>query len=121
MCEDDWGISGKIEATFGVPQRSVLELFLWNVAYDAMFRFPMPWGVAIIGYVDDTLVMAEGDSMDEMQEPANAVLETVAGTIRGLGFRLAVEKTKLVVFTRCRGALDPSYSWRRRLPGWEHS
>lgn len=40
----------------GVLQGSVLMSFLWNVAFDTMFRLPLPTGDTIIGYADDTLV-----------------------------------------------------------------
>lgn len=48
-----------------------------------------------------TLVVAEGDSVDAMQQKcANAALEGVVDTIRCLGFRLAVNKTQAVMFRK---------------------
>jgi len=52
------------------------------------------------GYVDNTLVMAKGDTVDAVQQRANVVLETISDHIRGLGLRLSADKTQAVVFTR---------------------
>lgn len=84
----------------GVPQGTVLGPLLSNVAYDVVFRFPMPRGTTAIGDADDMIVVAEGDSVDAMQESVNATIETVLDIIRVLGLRLAVEKTQAVVFRR---------------------
>ncbi|KAF0746748.1 Reverse transcriptase domain-containing protein, partial [Aphis craccivora] len=32
---------------------------LWNVAYDSVFRLPLPDGVTVIRYADDNLVVSE--------------------------------------------------------------
>lgn len=33
-----------MDITCGVPQGSVLGLLLWNLAYDSVFRLPLPRG-----------------------------------------------------------------------------
>lgn len=98
LCDDSTGDPVTIGVTRGVPQGSVLGPLLWNVAYDTVFRLPMPRGTIVSGYADDTLVVVEGDTEEAVQNRANAALASVAGHIRQLGLRLAVEKTEAVVF-----------------------
>jgi len=64
----------------------------------------MPRGMRAIGYVDDTLVVAEGDTVDAVQERGNVALEIVLDHICGLGFHLSAKKTQAMVFTRRYGA-----------------
>ena len=85
--------------TCGVPQGSVLGPLLWNVAYDAVLRLPLPRGTITIGYADDTLIVAEGDSVEAAQNRTNAALATVSRGIGDLGLQLAVHKTAAVAFS----------------------
>ena len=48
----------------GVPQGSVLGPLLWNIAYDAVLRVPMPPESALACYADDTLVLVWGAVWD---------------------------------------------------------
>jgi len=98
LCDDSTGDPVATGVTRGVPQGSVLGPLLWNVAYDTVFRLPMPRGTIVSGYADDTLIVVEGDTAESVQNRANAALASVAGHIRGLGLRLAVDKTEAVVF-----------------------
>lgn len=45
------------QITCGVPQGSVLELTLWNVAYDSLPRLDVPSGVHLVGFADDLAVV----------------------------------------------------------------
>ena len=100
LCDDSTGDPVTTGVTRGVPQGSVLGPLLWNVTYDTVFRLPMPRGVIVSGYADDTLIVVEGDTEESMQNRANAALASVAGHIRELGLRLAVDKTEAVVFKK---------------------
>jgi len=96
-----------MELTCRVPQGSVLRPLLWNIAFDVVFWLPMPRGTTAIDCVDDTLVVAEGDTVEAVQELANAALKTVSDHILGLGLCLSVVKIQAVVFTRHYGASEP--------------
>lgn len=41
----------------------------------------MPRGMTAIGYMDDTLIMSEWDSVNTIQERANATLEVIVNHI----------------------------------------
>lgn len=87
------------EVTCGVPQGSVLGPFLWNIAYDDIFQLALPLGVSLIGYADDTLIVATAKTAIEIQASANDALETVSAWISGAGLKLSVEKTEAVLLT----------------------
>ncbi|KAL4141335.1 hypothetical protein QTP88_003990 [Uroleucon formosanum] len=106
VCDDHDGVPVTVGVTCGVPQGSVLGPLLWNVAFDTVFRLPLPAGATIIGYADDTLVVSEGNTLAALQDCANAALATVAGHIGDLGLRLAVDKTEAVVFKSQYGPAD---------------
>ena len=107
------GVAETVPVTCGVPQGSVLGPLLWNVAYDAVLRLPLPRGTITIGYADDTLVVAEGDSVEAAQNRTNAALATVSRGIGDLGLRLAVQKTAAVAFSNRVWSTSP----RIRLGG----
>lgn len=87
------------EITCGEPQCFVLGSPLWNITYDIVLRLPMPRGTITVGYADDTLIEAEGVSMEAAQNNVNAALVIVFGHISDLGLRLAVENMTAAVFS----------------------
>jgi len=50
----------EVNITCGVQQGSVVGPTLWNVAYDRVLRAWCPESTKIIGFADDTLIMAWG-------------------------------------------------------------
>lgn len=58
-----------------------------------MLKFPLPQGLISIGYVDNTLIAAEGEIIIEVQESADAVLDIIFEDIRSLDLCLAIRKT----------------------------
>ena len=48
------------QITRGVPQGSVLGPILWNLGYNSVLETPLPTGVQLFCYADDTLVIATG-------------------------------------------------------------
>jgi len=91
FCHDGQGVP--VEMTCGIPQSSVLRALLWNIALDVVFRLPMPRQTTAIRCVENTLIIAEEDTVDAVQEHANIVLEIVSNHIHGLGLRLLADKT----------------------------
>lgn len=47
-----------VNINYGMPQGSVVGPMLWNVTYDRVLRAQHPESTKIIGFADDTLVMA---------------------------------------------------------------
>jgi len=86
--------------TCGVPQGSVVGPMLWNLTYDAVLQTETPPETKIIGFADDTLVIAKGRTTDEVEKNINDALDLVVGKIRGLELDIAVHKTEAVMFKR---------------------
>lgn len=87
------------DVTSGVPQGSVLGPLLWNIAFDGVLRVPTPPGTNVICFADDTLMVAEGKTIPELEVRANEAVETVTRWIEQAGLCLSVEKTEAVLFT----------------------
>lgn len=72
------------EVFCGVPHGSMLDLTLWNLAYDKVLRTPLPPDYRIVCYPNDTLVLAEGaDETRVMPEAAVVVRAIVALRLEG--------------------------------------
>ncbi|KAE9526697.1 hypothetical protein AGLY_013345, partial [Aphis glycines] len=81
------------------PLWSVVGPLLWNAAYNSVLTTVLPAGAELIGFADDTLVVAHGKTASEVERIANEALDVVSGKIAGLGLLIAVEKTQAVLFT----------------------
>lgn len=90
----------RIDVTCGVPQGSVVDPLLWNITYDQVLRSPLPDGALLIGFADDTLVVASGKTSEMAEELTNLSLQIVVDKIQDLGLELAIEKTKAMMFRR---------------------
>ena len=80
----------------GVPQGSVLGPLLWNIAYDAVFRAPMPPYSALACYTDDTLVLIWGAAWDGTVRLAELAMARVVNAIKGLGLMVSPEKSEVM-------------------------
>ena len=55
------GTTGRANVFCGVPQGSVLEPLLWNIAYDRVLTWTvLPEDVSLTCYADDTLLLGTG-------------------------------------------------------------
>jgi len=87
-----------VDVTCGVPQGSVIGPLLWNIAYDRVLRVQLPRGVELIGFADDTLVVACGNTSTEVEEMTNSALSIVSSEIKSLELSLATDKTEAIMF-----------------------
>lgn len=53
--------------SYGVPQGSVIGPLLWNIMYDKVLRTELREGSEILGFANDTMVIASGDSADNLE------------------------------------------------------
>ena len=84
-----------------MPQGSVLESLLWNIAYDRVLtRTVLPEGVSLTCYADDTLLLPTDRGWAEFHERAESGLFATVEAIRGIGLRVTVPKTEAYGFHR---------------------
>jgi len=55
-----------VNVTCGVPQGSVVGPLLWDLTYDRVLRAQLPHGARLLGFADDTLVIACGETSVEV-------------------------------------------------------
>lgn len=94
-------IEGKIKRkklSCGVPQGSVLEPTLWNLAYDRILSGAIYQGCSTLCYADDTLLIARGRSRQEATSMAEMGANILIRRIEEIGLKVAMEKTEAVIF-----------------------
>lgn len=91
----------------GVPQGSLLGPLLWILVYNRVLKDTMEDDCKVLGYVDDTIVLAEADSYEEAKIKASMQTERVIQEIRSLGLKMATEKTEAIVFKGRKGKRQP--------------
>lgn len=79
------GIEKSFAVTKGVPQGSVLGPHLWNIAYDSVLGTALPAGCRVVGYADDTLVLASGTDWDDTIRTANHAAACITRAIKKNG------------------------------------
>src|SRR5436190_1118481 len=83
----------------GVPQGSVLGLTLWNIAFNRIVRGGNQGAnCRTICYVDDTLVLVVGFSLESATLHANQKTYETIRRSQALGLEVATEKTEIVLF-----------------------
>lgn len=71
---------------------------LWNVTYDEVLDKRLPPGCSLLCYADDTLMVVSADSTEEVCRLAEVCSGMLISSIRGLGLRVAAEKTEAILF-----------------------
>ena len=92
---------------------------LWNIAYDAVLRVPMPPDSALACYADDTLALVWGAAWDGTVPLAELAVARVVAAIKGLGLRVSREKSEAIWFCRRADHGTPPAGCRLRLEGAE--
>lgn len=105
----------EIPITGGVPQGSVVGPLLWNLTFNEVLNLPMQEGSELFGFADDTLVVAIGKSIQELETRANEALSQVVDKISQIGLSLSVDKTEAVLFTNKYKYTRP----RLFINGWQ--
>lgn len=82
----------------GVPQGSVLDPLLWNIAYDSVMRTLEEPECHVICYADDTLVIATADCLQTATR-ASIQASLVMRQIQCLGLKVSEAKTEMLFFT----------------------
>lgn len=85
------------ELTRGCPQGSILGPFLWNCVLDGLLRLPMPEGVTLLAYADDTSVTVRGMSRNQLEIRANEALAAVYAWGRSVKLEFAPAKTTAIM------------------------
>lgn len=93
----------------GVPQGSVLEPLLWDLAYDDVLRSERPPGCTAVCYTDDTLLLASGRDWADTRRKAEECAAGILRDIRELGLTANAAKTE---------ATWLGVGTRRGLPWW---
>jgi predicted RNase H-like HicB family nuclease len=88
--------------TAGVPRGSVLGPPLWDVLHTRLLEIALPPGIYLTAYADDTGVLIQGKTVEEIEERGQEALRRIERCLRELGLSLAANKTEAVLFTRKR-------------------
>jgi hypothetical protein len=89
-----------VAVSCGVPQGSVVGPLLWNMTYCQVLRVSLPSGVSVIGFADDTLVIAQGKTCAAVEDQMNTTLNSISNEISSLNLTLAVKNIEAVMFRR---------------------
>lgn len=87
----------------GVPQGSVLGPVLWSITYDWVLRTPTERDSILIGYADDTLILARAGTLTEATQKLNLQISKTIRRIKSLD--LSVAEPKTVVFHNQRHSI----------------
>jgi len=93
----------------GVPQGSALGPTLWNIAYDRVLRVNLPEDCSVLGYADDTVLLAAADGAISATLKANRGLQILMRVVDDLGLTLAANKTRAMIFSKIKKDVNMMY------------
>lgn len=101
------GSTARMEVQRGMPQGSVLGPLIWIMVYDRVLNVEKDEGCEVIGYADDTAIVAVAGTYEEAKINACIQAERIINEIRKLGLNVAVEKTEVTTFQGKKGRRPP--------------
>lgn len=90
-----------------MPQGSVLGPLLWNIMFDEVLETEIPENTHTICYADDTIIVATGTNVRDLERRTNEATGIIVDTIERKSLEVALEKTEAVFFTRRREKKEP--------------
>ena len=69
---------------------------LWNILYDGVLSLPIPRGMQIIGYADDTAVT---NNLHHIEATCMTTLARIKSWLKSANLQLAGQKTKAILIT----------------------
>ncbi|XP_075530115.1 uncharacterized protein LOC142563446 [Dermacentor variabilis] len=97
------------ETSIGSPQGSPISPLLWNVIVDGLLRLPMPAGVRVQAYADDTIVLVPGKNRARVMEAAAEAMRRIEEWTAGCKLALNNDKTFCVLFSFGKGGMEKSH------------
>ncbi|KAH6942598.1 hypothetical protein HPB50_008255 [Hyalomma asiaticum] len=93
--------SGEIEAhpSLGSPQGSPLSPMLWNITIHDFLDLPLPTGVTLQAYADDTVIVVPAQNKEALAELGSRVLGQVIGWAAAARVVVSREKTFCLLFS----------------------
>lgn len=67
---------------------------------EGVLRTPVPDGAHITAFVNDTLMMAQGTTSEEVEVKLKVTHDSITASIRGSGFTLKTGSTEIIMFKR---------------------
>lgn len=96
--------------SLGSPQGSPLSPLLWNIVIHGLLSVPLPPGVHIQAYADDTILVVSGRQRRELEHLAEVTLTKVLHWARSVKVRRNAAKCSYMLFPNGRVSMS------RRLP-----
>ncbi|XP_065295867.1 uncharacterized protein [Dermacentor albipictus] len=97
------------ETSIGSPQGSPISPLLWNVVVDGLLRLPMPPGVRVQAYADDTIVLVPGKNRARVMEAAAEAMRRIEQWTIDCKLALNGDKTFCVLFSFGKGGMEKSH------------
>ncbi|XP_065308861.1 uncharacterized protein [Dermacentor albipictus] len=97
------------ETSIGSPQGSPVSPLLWNVVVDGLLRLPMPPGVRVQAYADDTIVLVPGKNRARVMEAATEAIRRIEQWTTDCKLALNGDKTFCVLFSFGKGGMEKSH------------
>lgn len=76
----------------GCPQGSCLGPFLWKIFINKLLKTLRRYGIDVIAYADDVILVISGNSRRDLENNGNEALEIIRRWVEANGMKLSLEK-----------------------------